>query len=181
MSNPLRISCARYLVFTVPTDGIFVVAATSFPDFSFVGSGVGTYQLSLTPLGGIRGRVVDADTEMPIPFAFVRLLRCEAAGCFDVAQQSVDGEGQFQFSTDFNGQLLVTGTYQIIASANEYSEFKTAPVAFEEGEDLDVGDIPLQFVFIVQFSDIQSCGDLPPEGGRCGYRDPQKGTCDTTR
>ena len=32
-----------------------------------------------------------------------------------------------------------------------------------------MGDIPLQFVFLVQFSDIQSCGDLPPEGGPCRY------------
>jgi hypothetical protein len=63
----------------------------------------------------------------------------------------------------------VTGRYQIIASANEYGEFKTAPFAFDEGENLDVGDIPLQFVFLVQFSDIQPCGELPPEGGQCRY------------
>ena len=66
------------LVFTVPADGIFVVAATSFPDFSFIGGGVGTYQLSLTPAGGIRGRVVDADTEMPLP-GMIFLCVCQAA------------------------------------------------------------------------------------------------------
>jgi hypothetical protein len=160
--------------FTVPSDGIFIVAATSFPDFGFTGGDEGTYQLSLTPADGIRGRVVDADTGAPLPgdvfpFAFVRLLRCEASGCFDVAGQNADSEGRFQFITDFNGQLLVTGTYQIIASANEYREFKTAPFAFEEGEDLDVGDIPLRSVALIQFTDIQSCGDLPPEGGQCRY------------
>lgn len=162
------------LVFTVPADGIFILAATSFPDFGFTGGGVGTYQLSLTSAVGIRGLVVDANTEMPLPgdvfpFAFVRLLRCEASGCFDVAGQNTDSEGRFLFANDFDGQPLMTGTYQIIAFANEYREFKTAPFAFDEGEDLDVGDIPLQSLFFVQFSDIQSCGDLPPEGGQCRY------------
>ena len=164
------------LVFTVPADGIFVVAATSFPDFNFVGGGVGTYQLSLTPAGGIRGRVVDADTEMPLPgndfpFAFVRLLRCEASGCFDVAGQNTDSEGRFQFISTIStqGSRWRRERTKLSPSANEYREFKTAPFAFEEGEDLDVGDIPLQFALLVQFSDIQSCGDLPPEGGPCRY------------
>ena len=165
------------LVFTVPADGIFVLAATSFPDFDFIGGGVGTYQLSLTPAaGGIRGRVVDADTGEPLPgdnspFAFVSLRRCDASGCFDVAGQNADSEGRFQFFLDdFNtGGALETGTYLIIASADAYRAFKTAPFAFEEGEDLNVGDIPLESVAIIQFTDIQSCGDLPPEGGLCRY------------
>jgi hypothetical protein len=64
---------------------------------------------------------------------------------------------------------LESGSYQIVAFANEYREAKTAPFEFVEGEDQDVGDIPLQPLFFVQFSDIQPCGDLPPEGGLCRY------------
>ena len=164
-------------VFTVPADGSFVLAVTSYPDFNFVGGDVGTYQLSIiTFAGSIRGRVVDADTDTPLPgdtepFAFVVLRRCEVSGCFDVAAHNTDSAGRFQFSFDeFNtGLPLETGTYQLHAFANEYRDRKTAPVEFVEGEDRDVGDIPLQSVFLVQFSDIQSCGDLPPEGGQCRY------------
>jgi hypothetical protein len=80
------------LVLSIPANGVFILAATSFPDFGFLGGGVGTYQLSITPfaaIGSISGRVVDAVTGDPLPgdtdaFAFVQLLRCEDVGCFEV-------------------------------------------------------------------------------------------------
>jgi hypothetical protein len=64
---------------------------------------------------------------------------------------------------------LVTGTYQIIVFANSYRDHKTADFGFVEGEDLDVGEIPLQSWFLVTFSDIEPCSDLPSDGGKCRY------------
>jgi hypothetical protein len=162
------------LVFTVPADGIFVLAATQCCDSDFLGGGIGTYRLSLTSLlviGSISGRVVDALTGTPLPgdifpFAFVELQRCEASGCFGVSSQAADSAGRFQFSGDFNGQSLEVGTYQVVASAGEYITGQTAPFEVGAREDRDVGDIPLQ-PFPIQSSEIRPCGDLPPEGGQC--------------
>jgi hypothetical protein len=57
-------------VFTIPADGLFVLAATLCCDNEFLGGGLGTYRLSLTSLlviGSISGRVVDALTGTPLP------------------------------------------------------------------------------------------------------------------
>jgi hypothetical protein len=170
---------ARLLV-VIPSDGVVVLAATSHPDFGFtgIGSGGGTYQLTVTPFLAISisGRVVDADTGTPLPgdtfpFAVVELRRCsEELGCdISVAAQPTDSEGRFQFSLDFNGLPLDAGTYQVIAFAGDYRGGKTARFEVGEGEDRDIGDIPLQSLFLVAFSDIQPCEDLPPEGGQCRY------------
>lgn len=74
------------LTFDVPVDGVFVLAATSFPDFDFTGAGgnSGTYQLTISSpppfIGSISGRIVDARTGEPLPgneppFASADLLR----------------------------------------------------------------------------------------------------------
>jgi hypothetical protein len=44
----------------------------------------------------------------------------------------------------------------------------TDPFEVGEGEDRDLGDLQLQ-PLPIQVSEIQSCGDLPPEGGQCRY------------
>jgi len=164
------------LVLNVPADGIFILAATVCCDSSFTGGGVGTYQLTITPsaaIGSISGRVVDAVTGDPLPgdtdpFAFVQLLRCEDVGCFGVNAQPADTEGRFQLNRDLSGQPLEVGTYQVLAFANQYQQGQTDPFGVAEGEDRDVGDVPLQ-PFPVQFSNIVPCENLPPEGGRCRY------------
>jgi 5-hydroxyisourate hydrolase-like protein (transthyretin family) len=140
------------LVLTIPADGVFIMAATVCCDGGFTGGGVGTYQMTITPIaaiGSISGRVVDAATGDPLPgntdpFASVRLLRCEEFGCFDVYNQSADNEGRFHFTNDFSGQPLEVGTYQVIAFANGYQQGQTDPFGVAEGEDRDVGDVPLQ-------------------------------------
>jgi hypothetical protein len=164
------------LVFAIPADGVFILAATICCDSGFIGGGVGTYQLTITPfaaIGSISGRIVDAVTGDPLPgdtdpFAFVQLLRCEDFGCFEVNAQSADSQGRFQFSLDFSGQPLEIGTYQVVAFANQYQQGQTDPFEVAEGETRDVGDVPLQ-PFPVHFSNTVPCGDLPSEGGRCQY------------
>jgi len=164
------------LVFVIPSDGVFILGATVCCDFSFTGGGVGTYQLTVTPLAAIAsitGRVIDAVTRDPLPgdtdpFAFVGLLRCEEFGCFEVSNQPADTQGRFQFSLDFSGRPLEVGTYQVVAFANQYQQSQTDPFEVGENETRDVGDVALQ-PFPVHFSNTVPCQDLPPEGGRCEY------------
>lgn len=164
------------LLLTIPADGVFILAATVCYDGGFLGGGVGTYQMTITPFAAIRsisGRVIDALTGDPLPgntdpFTFVRLLRCGEFGCSDVNGLPADSEGRFLFNRDFTGQPLEVGTFQVIAFANEYQPGQTDPLEVAEGEDRDLGDVPLQ-PFPVRFSEIRPCGDLPPEGGTCSY------------
>jgi hypothetical protein len=160
------------LRFDVPPDGVFILEATSFPD-----SGPGTYLLTISPpppsIGSISGRIVDALTGEPLPgneppFAFAQLLLCEGDFCEFVNSQNADAEGRFRFELDFNGEPLPVGTYQVVASANEFESAATDPFEVGEGEDFDVGDIPLQ-PFPISFSDIQPCEDLLPQGDTCQY------------
>ncbi len=167
------------LIFTVPADGIFVLAASSCCDFEFLGQGIssGTYQVTITApsfIDSIRGRIIDAITGLPLrgdvpPFGFVELLRCTNGDCFQVVNaQSTDNAGRFEFVQDFAGQPLEVGEYQVQAFAIDYDLGRTDSYNVSEGEALDTGDIPLQPP-PVQFSEIRPCGDLPPEGGRCRY------------
>lgn len=161
---------------TIPADGIVVLAATVCCDSSFIGGGVGSYELAvaqIAEISSISGRIVDAVTAQPLPgntepFAFVRLLRCDDAGCNDVNSQPADGEGRFRFEQDFSGQPLEVGTFQVLATADEYQQGQTDPFAVAKGEDHDVGDVRLE-PFPVRISTVEPCGNIPPEGGRCRY------------
>jgi hypothetical protein len=165
--------------FDVPQDGVFVLAASSCCDDQFTGDGSesGTYQLTISPpppaIGSISGRIVDARTGEPLPgneppFASAELFLCEGGSCENVSFQSADGEGQFRFERDFNDQPLPVGTYQVIASAEEFEQAETDPVEVGEGDEVDVGAIPLQPTPI-SLSDIQPCDDLLPQGDTCRY------------
>jgi hypothetical protein len=163
------------LLITIPADGFFVLGVTHFPDFEFAGGGVGTYRLTVAnfaSIGSISGRVIDAVTGDPLPgdadpFSFVELLRCEGQFCDFVSFQNPDSNGRFAFTTDFNGQPLEVGTYQVNAFANQYISGSTEPFAVGEGED-HVVDVPLE-PLPIRISEIRPCGSLPPEGGTCAY------------
>ena len=168
------------LHFVVPADGVVILAASSCCDEQFVGAGFssGTYELTVSPappaIGSIAGRVTDAITGEPLPgdsppFAFVELLRCDGTDCLEsVNIQSTDDEGRFLFMRDFFDNPLPVGTYQVRAFADQFEESATAPFDVAEGEDFDVGDIPLAPPPI-SVSDIQPCEDLLPQGGACRY------------
>jgi len=166
------------ITIAIPPDGVLIVGATRCCDGTFLNGGNGTYRLSISAFAAIRsisGRTVDAVTHEVLPgssappFSSVRLLRCEAGTCLDVLPpQPVGSDGRFQFSRDLSGQLLPAGSYQVIATANEYQAEQTDPVEVFEGEDRDLGDIALE-PFPVRFSDITPCADVPVEGGRCRY------------
>jgi 5-hydroxyisourate hydrolase-like protein (transthyretin family) len=168
------------LVFVVPANGVFVLAATSCCDGDFTGDGGsdGTYALTTSPappaIGSIAGRVVDAVSGEPLPgdsppFAFVELFRCDGDECFEfVNNQSTDSDGRFRFEQDFLGDPIPVGTYEVNAFAEDFQQGSTGPFDVGEGEDFDVGDIPLAPPpFFI--SDIQPCAELLPQGGTCNY------------
>lgn len=165
------------LIFTVPANGTFVVAATQCCDDVFMGGGNGTYELTFanqTVAGSITGRIIDEITQKPLPgddypFTYVQLLRCTNGECFEpVNGGPTDSEGRFQFITDYEGNPLISGTYQVTAFADGYQSGQTMPFDIGEGENRDLGDIPLE-LFPIQISDIQPCENLPSEGGKCSY------------
>ena len=167
------------LLFTVPADGIFVLAAAAFPDFSFTGAGgsSGTYQLTIAAapafIGSISGRTVDAVTGDPLPgdvppFAAAVLLRCEEVGCFELNSAQVDSEGRFQFQHRLHQSAFGSRNLSGLGVRGPISTRPDDPFEVGEGEDRDVGDIPLQ-PFPVQFSEIHPCEDLSLQGGICSY------------
>jgi hypothetical protein len=168
------------LRFVVPDDGDFVLAASSFFDDDFNGDGCcsGAYELTVGPappaIGSITGRVVNSVTEEPLPgdappFAAVELLRSLEDDSLEVvSSQSTDSEGRFRFEQDFAGDPIAVGTFQVRAFANEFQQGATELFEVAEGQDVDVGDIPLTPppIFI---SEVQPCSELLPQGGTCEY------------
>lgn len=165
------------VVVEVPADGQLVVAATAYPDFDFVGSGEGSYRLTVdefAAIGTISGRLVDAVTGDPLPgvdfpFASAELVRCDDFGCFEfVAFDPADADGNFFFATDFNGAPLGEGTYRVQAFASNYDTLVTEPFAVAADEDVDLGDLALEpFRFIGSLTgrvvDAQDGTPLPGE------------------
>ena len=140
------------LIFTVPGDGTYVLAATNCCDVEFLGGGQGTYQLTISPTqvaDSISGHLVNArdGTSLPgdsPPFAFVQLFRCTDGSCFEsVGFQQADNNGNFRFDSGINGNPLFAGSYQLEATANGF-ELTTSFFDLLENEALNLGDIALQ-------------------------------------
>lgn len=150
------------LVFDVPGDGFYVLAATAFPDFQFTGGGEGSYTLtvdSFAAIDSISGRLVNAEDGSPLSgdhptFAAAFLLRCHQGVCFDtVGSQNTDPDGNFRFDSDFSGNPLTVGSYQLQALASGFEFFVSEIFDVAEGEALDLGDIGLTpFDFIGSIS-----------------------------
>ncbi len=146
------------LSFVVPAAGAFVLGATAYPDYSFIGGGVGTYRLTVTPLptiDSIAGRLVDDMTGLglpgtDVPYSSVQLLRCNEEGCYEfVNYQQADTDGRFLLDSDQSGNPITVGTYQLFAYAQGYEYFFSEPFEVFEGEARDLGDlrlVPLQLI-----------------------------------
>ena len=141
------------LDFTVPAGGTFVVAATSYGDWSFTGTGgsAGTYRLSLQAQAVARavgGRLVDLETGAPLVDISVGLVRCDATGtdCHNfIGWARTDAQGAFRFE---NGSWslyspLLAGSYEISVSTPGYVA-QRVPVTLVDGQDLDVGTISVE-------------------------------------
>jgi hypothetical protein len=132
------------LLFTVPDDGVLVIAATAFADFTFTGSGYsgGSYRLSVQEanlIQGISGSLVDSATNTAPPDQlWLELQRCdEETGCRPV-QHATLLEGSFSFYND-PYQPLQAGSYQIQVQSDLYQSLTIGPftVARDELKILD--------------------------------------------
>lgn len=126
-------------------------------------------------VGSIRGRLVDAVTGAPLsgaaePFATVTLLQCPSGSyfCFHVTeQQSVDAQGNFEFTSSWWGPLLAD-RYQILVRANQYDTFDSHIFEVADGEHHDLGDVRIKS-FPVRLTLAQGC-TVPASGGNCDFR-----------
>ena len=141
------------VVFEVPADGTYILAATSFPDFDFIGGGEGSYLLTVFTAAfadSVSGRLVSARDGTPVSgdpptAAFVELYRCEAGSCDTfTAGQPADPEGNFRFDLDSFGQRLLAGTYSLHTIALGFQTLSSAEFVLAEGEALYLGDVPMQ-------------------------------------
>lgn len=134
----------------VPADGVLVTAITSNYDWDFTGDGSwsGTYRLRAAraeTAEAIEGRVIDGRTGQPLAGANVGLTRC-AEGCLNAGGTVTDETGAFRFATGeatTEGPLL-TGTYQLNVYRPNWLPYESEPFPVTEGQELDLGAIPLQ-------------------------------------
>jgi hypothetical protein len=123
-------------------------------------------------IGSISGRVVDAQTSVGLsgwdyPYAWLELQFCDSE-CYGVAGTSPDGDGYFRFAQQYPGQLP-PGSYRVVAYADEYLPAEQDVGMVGEGEDVEMGDVPMN-PYPIDLSVANSCGDLPPAGGTCRYQ-----------
>lgn len=141
-----------FLRITVPASGAFVVAATSYADFGFTGNGFysGGYTVSVASeelARSVAGRVVDARSGAPLPFAQVELRRCTGGSCFEFAgYTSTDASGAFRFasgdSTVF-GAALAVGDYKLVLRAFNHVDGEVGPFHLAADQELELGDVAL--------------------------------------
>ena len=144
------------LVFHVPADGVFVIAATASPDFEFVGIGEGSYRLGITvvqTVGAIGGQLLSARDGRPLTGdrgAYVSLFRCVSGDCpLQVGFQATDDQGYFRFERDFVGLPLTAGDYQIRADASGFESYVGEIFTAQGGAPVDVGALALTPMILI--------------------------------
>jgi 5-hydroxyisourate hydrolase-like protein (transthyretin family) len=153
-SNDDHVNLDSRLAFSIPDNGHFVLAATSYPDGSFNGShsADGTYLLTLSAfpaIGSVYGRVVDAETgNPPEDEAAVDLYRCDDPAdpqtCSHLAAYADTSDGEFRITRDRYGSLLPTGSYLVRAYTYPYGfEGRSAQFVVAENEDYEVATIEI--------------------------------------
>jgi hypothetical protein len=144
---------SSHLQVGVPASGTFVVAATSFGDWEFTGTGgsSGTYRLTVERLAvahSVSGQVVNAETGNPVSSALVYLKRCDETGACNMFMGGVytDSQGSFRFDADSYSLWypLLAGTYRLTVQTGGYEATETEPFAVVEGQDLNVGTVSIQ-------------------------------------
>jgi hypothetical protein len=142
------------LRYTLPADGVAVIAVSSCCDFSLIGANfyTGTYTLtiaSLTPVPSIGGRVVDATTGTPIPNVQANIASCNDPACttgqFNVYANNTDANGTYIATQTEFGTPLLPGTYvvNIFDYFGNYLASSTGPFQASGGQAVVVPDIAM--------------------------------------
>lgn len=132
----------------VPADGVLIVAATSYPDYGYMGYGSsdGSYRLSWTRLPvarSVSGRVLNARSGQPIQYADVSLARCEQGLCENAGHRTTGADGGFLFENgDGLSVALTAGNYVLTVYVPNHEPLESE-FALAEGQALDLGDIAL--------------------------------------
>ncbi len=164
------------LRFTVPEDGLFVIAATVCCDWGFYGGGLGSYQLLVgeaESIEAVTGQAIDARTRAPLNSEFPQyarawLLGCGEFGCDDfLAITNLDQQGFFEISETYYGEPLPPGMYRVLVQANGYNERYTDPFEVGANERLDLGQIevdPLRYLSSISGRLVDSVDGRPVAG-----------------
>ena len=146
-----------------------------FGPFEYSGEDVEIGDLPLDPLPkirSIRGRLLDRATGKPVSEDFlpaIYLYRCIEGTCSELVNlQAPDKNGNFLFDTDFYGNRLPAGQYQIEAYGDQYRSPEVRWIEVGKGQSRNVGALRLQS-FPVRFSEVRLCESIPSEGGDCVY------------
>lgn len=137
---------------SVPANGSFIVAATSYSDYGLTGAGyyTGSYQLSLeigqqTNARSLSGTIVDARTGTPVSNASVTLVRCPDGNCSEYIGTYYTWDGGFRFESGAYPLYapLQSGDYRLVVSAYNYETTETEVFYLAPGEERDLGAVPL--------------------------------------
>lgn len=169
-----------YFRFTVPEDGVFLIAVSRYGDFEFNGtnqtSGGSTYTLTLDNapalVDSITARLTNRFNGSPLagdtePFASAELYRCNTDCDHFISFNYANSDGVVEFSSNFI-ENLTAGTYLLRAFANDFESTESGRFSVTETDHVHVGDIPMSPPPI-SFGDFTACENLPPQGGRCSY------------
>ncbi|HEX9617358.1 MAG TPA: carboxypeptidase-like regulatory domain-containing protein, partial [Anaerolineales bacterium] len=172
------------IYFHVPADGVFILAASSYPDWEFSGAGAssGEYRLSVSASAvtlSISGRVVDAVTGEPLPGdsdpqAYVSLSRCQVEADILRCDESVnssytDAQGRFRFESDYEGRPLPAELYMLVIFAQDYQVLQTGAFMSAADQDTDLGDLAMT-PNPVKIRLEEGCEGLPANGGECRFK-----------
>jgi len=141
----------------LPDGGDYILGATQCCDSEFLGGGTGSYVLNVYEVPGIEqisGRVVDADTLVPLPgdsppYAFVWLISWNEFWNIWIDNQPTAPDGTFAFTSNSIGDPLEAGTYLLYISAQGYESTYTETFEVNEGESLELGDLLLNPIELI--------------------------------
>jgi hypothetical protein len=154
--------------FTVPANGKFFLAASSYPDYSFTGAGyyAGAYGLTVGPApGSISGSITNPDGS-PASYYTVALYRCSNPG-FEHCDESIYGGAYYDASGHYNFDNVhpeAGQVYQIEAGSSTASLPLIRSATFTVGVDNVVIDLHLEN-YTLTLNSVQWASESVPDGG----------------
>lgn len=167
-SGSYRVTYSGFPAYSQSSSAIFTVGPGQSYD---VGDLAGE---RVPAIGSVKGRLIDAVTGEPLAGdgevgAGVSLARCEEFGCFYGSSSAiVDSAGRFVIPGIEPFSVITPGRFVLNFSGAQYISGQTEPFDVAEGQDRDLGDIPVQ-PFPLRMLQGRSCASIPTDGGLCQH------------